>query len=407
MATDGEIDYRGYTRAQLDQVRERMDRQRYPLNYQHLLAEIARRDALSPAGAATVPGGNGAPNGPVRYAVEFNADPREYFRIWIVNLALTVATFGIYSAWAKVRKLRYFYSSTTLAGSAFGYHGEPLKILRGRIIAAAIAACYFVATRTSPRATLLVIALLVLATPWLVVKSRMFSLRVTSWRGLRFDFAPDYAGAYRTLVGWLILGVVTAGLLMPRLVRERYRFIVTRSRYGATAFECNPGIGRFYRTAFAGLGLAIGVTIAVMIPAGLIFGFVAAALHLSQNVIRQYSLLPVGLGYIFMFAVVHGYTQARNLNEVFSHTTLDAHRVVSRLEAGALIRIYLANTFLVILTLGLYTPWAQIRLTRYRLEALQLEAHGSLDDFVAASAAPVPAATGEELSSLLDVDFGF
>ena len=122
---------------------------------------------------------------------------------------------------------------------------------------------------------------------------------------------------------------------------------------------------------------------------------------------RQFLALPVALAYVFMFAVVHGYTQARNLNEVFSNTTLGEHRIVSRLKAGTLIGIYLSNTFLVILTAGLYTPWAQIRLARYRLEALELEAHGSLDDFVAASAAPVPTATGEELSSLLDVDFGF
>ena len=408
MATDGEIDYRSYTREQLEQVRARMDRQRYPLNYQHLSAEIERRDAL-PAGevAATAGQTAGTASTPIRYRPEFSADPHEYFRIWIVNLALTLATLGIYSAWAKVRKLRYFYSSTTLAGSAFGYHGEPLKILRGRIIAAVIAACYFGATRVSPIATLSVLGLLVLATPWLVVKSRMFSLRVTSWRGLRFDFAPDYSGAYRALVGYLILGVVSLGLLMPLFVRERYRFIMTRSHYGATAFDCNPGIGRFYRTAFASMGLALAVMMVIMFPGVLILGMIAGPLHLSPAAIRQFSLLPVGLSYIFLFAVVHGYTYARNMNEVFSHTSLGEHRFASKLEASSLIGIYLSNVFLVILTLGVYTPWAQIRLARYRMEAIELEAYGSLDEFVAASSAAVPAATGAELSSLLDVDFGF
>ncbi|TLY90511.1 MAG: DUF898 domain-containing protein, partial [Gammaproteobacteria bacterium] len=80
---------------------------------------------------------------------------------------------------------------------------------------------------------------------------------------------------------------------------------------------------------------------------------------------------------------------------------------VSDLRATPLISIYLTNLLALIFTLGLYTPWAQIRLARYRLQGLELEAHGSLDDFVAAAAAPIPAATGEEISSLLDVDFGF
>jgi len=56
-----------------------------------------------------------------RYPVEFTASAGEYFRIWIVNLALTIVTLGIYSAWAKVRKRRYFYGHTRIAGEAFEY----------------------------------------------------------------------------------------------------------------------------------------------------------------------------------------------------------------------------------------------------------------------------------------------
>jgi hypothetical protein len=43
---------------------------------------------------------------------EFRGEAREYFRIWIVNLALGIVTLGVYSAWAKVRSERYFYGNT-------------------------------------------------------------------------------------------------------------------------------------------------------------------------------------------------------------------------------------------------------------------------------------------------------
>jgi hypothetical protein len=253
MPTDGEINYASFTREQLDEALTRIDRQRYPINYHRLLFEIEQRSGERCSGGVPLPGESppvaaGAADSITYHRPEFRADPNEYFRIWIVNLALTILTLGVYSAWAKVRRLRYFYSNTVLAGSAFGYHGEPLKILKGRIIAALLAACYFGAGRISPIATLVVFGVVVLATPWLVVRSRMFALRVTSWRGLRFDFSPDYAGAYEALLGWLILGVITAGVLMPRFLRERYRFIMSRSRFGATSFACNPAIGRFYQT---------------------------------------------------------------------------------------------------------------------------------------------------------------
>lgn len=403
MGTDGQIDYSRYTRAQLEDALSRIDRLLYPLNYQHLVAQLERCRAAEAAAAAAA---TKAQSPGVRHRPQFNARPEEYFRIWIVNLALTILTLGIYSAWAKVRKLRYFYSSTTLAGSAFGYHADPLRILKGRLIAAAIAAVYFGASQVSVIATLIAAAVIGLAVPWLLVKSRMFTMRVTSWRGLRFDFAPDYAGAYRTLLGWGLVGIISFGFMMPRFLCERYRFIVTRGRYGGTAFDCNPSSGRFYKTMWAGFGLSAVMGIAVVLALSLVGGM-AQGVGASPAITRALTLGTTAVLYAIMASVIHAYTQARNLNEVFSKTSLGAHRFVSSMSAADLAGIYISNLFLIVCTGGLYTPWAQIRLARYRLQSIELEAHGSLDEFVAATAAPVPAAAGEEIGSFFDLDFGF
>ena len=53
--------------------------------------------------------------------LEFHGSGGEYFRIWIVNLCLTIVTFGIYTAWAKVRRNRYFWASTRIAGAGLEY----------------------------------------------------------------------------------------------------------------------------------------------------------------------------------------------------------------------------------------------------------------------------------------------
>jgi hypothetical protein len=57
--------------------------------------------------------------------LRFHGSALEYFKIWIVNLCLTLLTLGIFSAWAKVRKKRYFYSHTTVDGTPFQYLGQP------------------------------------------------------------------------------------------------------------------------------------------------------------------------------------------------------------------------------------------------------------------------------------------
>ena len=64
--------------------------------------------------------------------VHFTGNGREYFGIWIVNLLLSVLTLGIYSAWAKVRTLQYFYGHSRVDGQGFRYLATPLQILKGR-----------------------------------------------------------------------------------------------------------------------------------------------------------------------------------------------------------------------------------------------------------------------------------
>ena len=144
---DGDVDCSGLNDEQLEAALRSTDPQASPLDHEKLKAEQARRQASAAAApVATI------------YRPEFRAEGREYFRIWIVNLVLSLLTLGIYSAWAKVRKQRYLYGSTSVAGSAFGYHADPRKILRGRLIAAAIFGLYFAASRYAVWTTLLALA---------------------------------------------------------------------------------------------------------------------------------------------------------------------------------------------------------------------------------------------------------
>ena len=81
---------------------------------------------------------------------EFRGNGSEYFRIWIVNLLLTIVTLGIYSAWAKVRRLRYFYGNTFVDGQSFEYHGQPLAILKGRLIVFGGYVVFVIASQMAP-----------------------------------------------------------------------------------------------------------------------------------------------------------------------------------------------------------------------------------------------------------------
>jgi uncharacterized membrane protein YjgN (DUF898 family) len=132
--------------------------------------------------------------------LHFTGNGAEYFGIWIVNLLLTIVTIGIYSAWAKVRRLQYLYRHTQVAGSSFDFHGSPTRILIGRVIALGMLIAYNLSIRLQSKLTIVVLVALAAVVPWLLRNSFRFRLYNTSWRGTRFHFRGAVSTAYRVFL---------------------------------------------------------------------------------------------------------------------------------------------------------------------------------------------------------------
>ena len=69
---------------------------------------------------------------------EFTGKAKEFFGIWLSNLLLSILTLGIYSAWAKVRRRRFFLGHTLIGGHRFDYHADPKVILKGRAVVVSV-----------------------------------------------------------------------------------------------------------------------------------------------------------------------------------------------------------------------------------------------------------------------------
>ncbi|MCH8178057.1 MAG: DUF898 family protein, partial [Proteobacteria bacterium] len=132
---------------------------------------------------------------------EFTGRGGEYFRIWIVNILLTLLTLGIYSAWATVRKRRYFYGNTRLDDTEFHYLATPWMILKGRLIAVAVLLLYFGLGQFYPLAAGGFAIVLVLAMPWIVWNSMRFKTRMSQYRNVRFNFS----GRLRPVIFYLLI----------------------------------------------------------------------------------------------------------------------------------------------------------------------------------------------------------
>lgn len=338
----------------------------------------------------------------------FNGSGSEYFGIWIVNVLLTIVTFGIYSPWAKVRRMQYFYRNTELAGSTFDYHGRPLAILKGRLIALGLFVLYHFATTYASLWTLAVLAILALALPWLLRNALRFRAQYSSYRGLRFSFRGSLRQSYAVFLGYPLLMLVTAYIAGPLFHQRLKRYQHGHGYYGGTGFSFDASVGRFYRTYIPYMLVGLVIMALAFVPMFRMFGAIEAAKTAGTKpdpTVVMSAMSVFWLAILFSVLVLGPMLQAAVQNLIWNHTALGPHRFVSRLTGMRLMWIAVSNFLLVALTLGLFMPWAVVRLARYRADCMSLEVNGSLDAIVADAEQQI-AAVGEETAELFDIDIG-
>ena len=93
-------------------------------------------------------------------------------------------------------------------------------------------------------------------------------------------------------------------------------------------------------------------------------------------------------------------------NRIWNHTTVGEVSFRSNARVLPMARIYLVNIILLIVTLGLFTPFAVIRSLKYRLESVTAVTVSGMDQFLSGAAVGDVAATGEGAADLFDFDIG-
>lgn len=336
--------------------------------------------------------------------VSFTGETGEYFRIWIVNIALTIVTLGIYSAWATVRTRRYFYGHTELAGHTFDFHASPKAILIGRIIAVAMAGAYFGSSYIHPFAPLAIILTIFALVPWLVTRARSFRMRYTSYRGIRFGFERNYADAFKAYYGGTLLAIVTLGFGMPTSIFWRNRFAVDNLRFGKTAFKLNSDSSEFYSIYWKMVGLSFVGAIAISIF-GVVLGMSGFAPEpgkadsVNSGIFGLVMVLPI---YAWLGAV-GVYFAVRIRNHIWSHTTLGDNQFLSTLSVTEMVKIYAVNIIAIALSLGLLVPWAKIRLAKYRAQMTEVSLADDWESYVASDIS-AESAIGDEVGSAFDIE---
>jgi uncharacterized membrane protein YjgN (DUF898 family) len=306
--------------------------------------------------------------------LSFHGSGGTLFGIYVVNILLTIATFGMYRFWGKVRIRRFMLSQTSFEGDRFAYHGTGKELLLGFVkallfvglpITALSAVARLSGDKTIYVATQAFTSLLVfIFIPIAMVGARRYRLSRTSWRGIRFSFRGKAWAFVRIFIVASLLSTVTLTLYYPFFQARQQAFMVSNSYFGRRQFRFD-GRGRDLLGAYV-------VALLLLVP-------------------------TLGI-YLFWF-------HARKTRYFWEHTSFEAARFRSTMTGGGLLTQNVVNWLLLIVTLGLAWPWVLVRRTRFEFAYLTVE--GPLDLAGIVQEPQLPTATGDALSSLLGADVGF
>ena len=307
------------------------------------------------------------------------------------NLFLSIITLGIYSAWAKVRRISYFRSHTSIESSEFAYHATGLQILKGRALAIGLFLSISVANAFLPFVSLLFYPLIFLSIPWLINNSMRFNARMTSFRNVRFNWRGTYWKSFFYFLVSPLLSFASVGFLLPWLSKKYYSYYISHHTFGKETFQANietkdlvvPYLVSFIAPVFAALLLyfslfpnAEGVSVWQMLILLAIF------------------ILPVSN---FIYRIF-----CRNVALSSSQIPVLAD-FSSRISPLKLAWVMFTNAIAVILSLGLLLPWTQIRLYRHLCEGTSYRMTGDLNKVIGSNVGE-EGSFGEEFSEMQDFE---
>lgn len=347
----------------------------------------------------------------------FSATTGGYARLWLSNLVLSVLTLGIYSAWAKVRTLKYLYGHTQVAGGRFGYHASPIAILKGRALMVGLFVLWQLSAEFSPVLQGLLGAGAAALAPWLAVQAMRFRLANTSWSGMRLHFDGQTGAAYRTFFkSWLTL-LLSLGLLWPLATLQKQRYLLPHSRLGQARLAIEPCVRKLYLAGFGSLfvavlyGVGFGGLGGLIWYAGNVIDLPAWVNgHFGPGSMRVIDGFFSGmLGVLWLLATL-AYSRMAIQRVLLNHTSLMvdevAHRLRLTLPSRSLFALHFSNTVALAFSLGLAWPWVRIRTLRATFGQLTLQGGADLAQLYTQGQSQHDA-RGDELAELLALDLGW
>ena len=344
--------------------------------------------------------------------IEFKGKAMEYFGIWLANILLTVVTIGIFSAWAKVRRLKYFFNNTKILEDSFAYHATGWQILKGRIIALVAILILGAGSAYIPGFSFISFLIIFFLLPFIINSSLRFNARMISYRNIKFNWHGNYKQTFLYFVLGPVISFLSLGFLHPLFTKYYYTYFANNHSYGTSRFSAYTTVKKYYLDAIKSGFLPVLIIFYSIIIytiwdiASLMVWDVdyidsmwissgseierIISYNLNYN-LGNYSnsfsnllfiLIPIIFltNFIYRIFARNMLLRAMILNN--SNNKEISANFDSKLNPATYLWITISNAIVVPITLGLMSPWAQIRFYKYLSHSTKIEIIGDLNIFL-------------------------
>lgn len=314
---------------------------------------------------------------------EFNGDWREMMPIILKNLLFNILTLSFYRFWGRTNVRRYLWSNIHFQGDPLEYTGQGKELFKGFlfVVFGVFLPMYLILLLAQYLFTvggimaffggliILVLYIGLLMLPGLAwYRAQKYRLSKTRWRGIRAALERDGIDYAIATLGYSFLIGITLGLALPYVENKLWSKEANNRRFGTGVFGYNGDSGPLYGAFF--------IAIVAAIVGAVLFFFIAGdqMTNMSEQMLANSSSAvntpPTAfiLAYFLMF-IFYGLGmmvyEHRKLVHFWNNSVLESGQFRFEGNLIDMIKLFLGNMLLVIFSLGILMPIAQMRMVRY------------------------------------------
>ena len=341
---------------------------------------------------------------------------REYAPIAFTNLALNLATLGIYRFWAKTRTRQYLWSRSRFIDDRLEWTGTGTELLVGFLLAICLMGIPFLFLQYGAQimvfsghevaAQLCVLAALLMLS-YLGGVARMRSLRYrfsrTYWHDIRGGSDDNGFKYGLVFMGRTLLGYLAAGLLTPWAMITLWNSRMSKISFGPHHFvaqgKARPLLGRFLLFYLSPLLLGL-LFFAIAGTFGYNIGGVTIYSNLPK-IFRIAALIVIMVGVYALLGMITLTYYAAFLREAINNLELEGLRFSFEASTDDWLMLFFGDAGLVIGTLGI--GWIFLEYRHWKFFMTHLQAEGEIDLNALTQSQTRQARQGEGLMDAFDV----